>query len=933
MNIRLLLKVWKVYGKGTWRILSIFIVMMLLVYFIASPSAISYAHRVIMFKDSIEDLSYHIGITIEGSMPKSTLNKILLNISHMDEISSAVYVYIIPSTFLVGSVSNESTYVLMLGVPSNLTLYLNDFCREVTEYSQAYENVIYFSRYYLNFLYEGEVSINQSSEVYLKIDDNPHYTKVKIGGYYSFSSPGEGFSTIPIYGNYPAYYVSDPQALIPPSLYEVEGGDYAAIKFYIKVVDTIINPYDIDQTVKTTTQLMNKIINMMVENYKIEKSMIYASNNLYSILMESSVYQTFTNFITGFFAIPYFFGIWYLISINIELLIGEYREELGILMIRGLSKKYVTRAFISFIILISLIALSIGILTSPYVSSSIAFQMGYGWIPTDALYSVDTLIASLVLGIIVVSSALFYKRELLRKINILDASRKYTELGEEIEWRPTIGFWIVFGLGILKILEWLLGINIMQLFSNYQGGLIVILVILYSMLSSMLTIFGPIFFIYGVTMLLIHSKSIIMNVSKALSKIIIPSYSKIISNYISRTPRHMSKSSFLASLIIALLIYYLIFTSRVVAFSTDINNLSSPPSHIVSIELPIRMSGFTMRSYSLHSLVEDINISLREIGYEGKWVFIFKEFPGIEYSIKYSGYTFDDVELGIVSSLKDYLDINKVSEHVIISENTGTESEGIGITYEVVKEFKDRYGINIEVGKDLVVVNKISGLSSQVHISYIIVKEIYGLYPNSLIVDYKYASEHNLVGNFTIGSKLYLLFENDLDFKAFSETLNEKYKNLRIESYEVGKTGFLEFINILAIVQESLKPYDIFGSIAALVAIIILSLVHVRSMMRDLVLFRMRGLGKISIRFIYATILPIILIGVLIGVVTGFISGYGASQQYIMSFIGESIYYPIIYDIPSLIGIILIIVIFLLSPIPIIMYFNRYKTIEAMRHV
>ena len=132
--------------------------------------------------------------------------------------------------------------------------------------------------------------------------------------------------------------------------------------------------------------------------------------------------------------------------------------------------------------------------------------------------------------------------------------------------------------------------------------------------------------------------------------------------------------------------------------------------------------------------------------------------------------------------------------------------------------------------------------------------------------------------------------------------------------------------------EKGLYPFNLFAILGVILAILISSIEYVKDLTRDIAIFRAKGMGTISLRFMYSLVIPTAILSIILGVAIGFTAGYGASQQTIIGIVQESIQFPIILDLVGILYLSIIVIFSIVTPYLAILYINRKVAYEVIRY-
>jgi len=237
--------------------------------------------------------------------------------------------------------------------------------------------------------------------------------------------------------------------------------------------------------------------------------------------------------------------------------------------------------------------------------NSLARVVGISIDVSPLFYSLDVLVATLVLGGVFVLLA--YRRVYgqIVRMGPLEASRVYLRGEERVEWRPSTTVTILFILSCIKIVEWASGFTFTP--EIIGMGLLGIVLLIYAMISGFMEIIAPVVFPYFVINYVLHRTSLVARLTRSLSSIVSGPVGSVSYRYSMRLPGMIPRTAFLVALILFLMMYYMVFIGRSVAF---INDMSSSSVYEYEYTLYMRVMNSTSIGELGDRLTELLNSSL-----------------------------------------------------------------------------------------------------------------------------------------------------------------------------------------------------------------------------------------------------------------------------------------------------------------------------------
>jgi ABC-type antimicrobial peptide transport system permease subunit len=265
--------------------------------------------------------------------------------------------------------------------------------------------------------------------------------------------------------------------------------------------DALINPWDISASL-VTVRTVTAQVNQVAYNYGMS-----ASNNLEQVLMQyqfTSMAMRFSFFIV---ALPVFFVAWYVGTTVSDVSYNLRRREIGLLLTKGFSNGQLFRMFLteSFMIGIigGLIGAGLGFLLSPFFATAVGGELG-----AAPVLSQEVVILAIIFSLAITLLSTFRPSRRASKLPPVDALREYMYVEEVKPYRQRWP-WIAFSLGLYKIVMFLFGINLFQIFTGHPlpfGNIfLVILLSIWIFIDYyILTYIGPLLFFWGFTKIFIR---------------------------------------------------------------------------------------------------------------------------------------------------------------------------------------------------------------------------------------------------------------------------------------------------------------------------------------------------------------------------------------------------------------------------------------------
>ncbi len=912
------LYIFKVFSRNMLKMVGILFVFMLISLLIISPSAISYAERDRQFRARLEALKNHLILiyTLENIEGLSTYEVI-------DYVSSLLDDLTILNESLIG-ISYESIRIKLDSRPpfSVIAYYPQDKIGDLLDLRivegalDIGPGKIVFNADLLGMWYEdvtlvGEVDreLGVGSEIILIGLDGKEYT-FEISGLYAMPQIGDLFMGVP----------TTPRLNSIVSLGDFDDlvGDgmdsfilYLILKFDSEALKG--GQFLVMERFFNVSQTINKGLGekFNVQSYE-------TIDNVQRIFFMQTFSDIASITLTAFYSFPYVFGIWFLTVVNLELIIRSFRRDIGLLQLRGLSNKVVRRYFLVFMFIVASAGIALGIIVSPYVGNLIVGYLGYDPLPTTVFYSLESVITAFILGYILLFIAYLRRVGLLKDISPISIARKYFEPFERSTWNPSSLFLIFFILAIVKMVEWGFAINLNEYITGF-GPLSVILII-YGVVSSFMSILAPIIIVYGVINLVIYRTNLISKLTELFSFILARRFKGIVYRYSGRLPGLISKTTFLSGLLISLMLYYVIFSGRTLYFLDGVSNVNN------RLGEPVYLMSMNIDPSRVEELRRFIGEVLEKEGLEDYYIGI--SIPG---SVQVLGNIFGLSYL-YVDDINEFLRYAGIEDWMIVRYRDDLD---ILLDRFIVNNIEDEIGGDV---KDLKIQFEIR-LSSFLDGRNLLEFEDY--VDGYLGVDFP-----SLIGRAIIDRDILDIGELNSTFEGriyiFSSQSKEVSVILRSYMVDLKRYGVITVSSLsqysddfplsdmMSFLQKNLYSFNVYAIIAVSIAIALLSVEYVMDMIPDLIVMRSRGLASASKRLAYSLIVPITLFSVLIGLIVGIIAGYGASQQTISTLSDLSPNLPLFIDVLAPLYLGIVVFISLLIPYLILSLLHRRYVREVV---
>ena len=265
--------------------------------------------------------------------------------------------------------------------------------------------------------------------------------------------------------------------------------------------DALVNPWDIQGSVEAVEAITAQA-NQAVAMYGMS-----ANNNLEQILMSyqfTSMAMRFSFFIV---ALPVFFVAWYVGTTVSDVSYNLRRREIGLLLTKGFSTGQLFRMFLteSFMIGIigGLIGVGLGFLLSPFFATAVGGELG-----AAPVLSQEVIVIAIIFSLAITLLSTFRPSKRASRLPPVDALREYMYV-EDVKPYKQRWPWVAFSLGTYKIVMFLFGINLFQIFMGRPAPfgnifLVILLGIWIFIDYYILTYIGPLLFFWGFTKIFIR---------------------------------------------------------------------------------------------------------------------------------------------------------------------------------------------------------------------------------------------------------------------------------------------------------------------------------------------------------------------------------------------------------------------------------------------
>ena len=309
--------------------------------------------------------------------------------------------------------------------------------------------------------------------------------------------------------------------------------------------ELLVNPWDIPNSLNAVRKVTLQM------NDRTAKYAMYARNNLENIL---NMYQ-FTSISMRFsfliVALPVFFVAWYVGTTVSDVSYNLRRREIGLLLTKGFSNAQLFRLFLTESTMIGIIGgllgVGIGFLLGPIFTAA-----SNGALETPPVLSTEVIIITVIFGLAITMLSTFRPSRRAAKLPAVEALREYTHTEEVKPYKQRLP-WLAFSLGLYKIVMFLFGINLAQVFAGgplpFTNVFLIILLGIWIIIDSILTYIGPLLFFWGFSKIFIRGslkfQELVTRAAKFLGDI-----GTLATRNVQRNPARAASIAFLIALIV-----------------------------------------------------------------------------------------------------------------------------------------------------------------------------------------------------------------------------------------------------------------------------------------------------------------------------------------------------------------------------------------------
>jgi ABC-type antimicrobial peptide transport system permease subunit len=309
--------------------------------------------------------------------------------------------------------------------------------------------------------------------------------------------------------------------------------------------DALVNPWDIQGSLRAVEAITAQV-NQEVATYGMN-----AYNNLEQILISYQYTSMGLRFSFFVVALPVFFIAWYVGTTVSDVSYNLRRREIGLLLTKGFSTGQLFRMFLTESFMIGIIGgltgVGLGFLLSPFFATAVVAELG-----ATPVLSQEVIIIAIIFSLAITLLSTFRPSRRAANLPPIDALREYMYVEGVKPYRQRWP-WIAFFLGLYKIIMFLLGINLAQMFYGgpqpFTNIFLLILFGVWMMIDSVLTYIGPLLFFWGFTKIFIRGslkfQELVTRAARFLGDL-----GTLATKNVQRNPARVASVAFLIALII-----------------------------------------------------------------------------------------------------------------------------------------------------------------------------------------------------------------------------------------------------------------------------------------------------------------------------------------------------------------------------------------------
>ncbi|MGB9853665.1 MAG: FtsX-like permease family protein [Candidatus Bathyarchaeales archaeon] len=614
--------------------------------------------------------------------------------------------------------------------------------------------------------------------------------------------------------------------------------------------NSLVNPWDIPNSLNAVRKVTLQV------NDRTAKYGMYASNNLENILKMyqfTSISMRFSFFIV---ALPVFFVAWYVGTTVSDVSYNLRRREIGLLLTKGFSNAQLFRLFLTESIMIGimggLLGVGIGFLLGPIFTAGSNGALG-----TPPVLSTGVIIITVIFGLAITLLSTFRPSRKAAKLPAVEALREYTYTEEFKPHKQRLP-WLAFSLGLYKIVMFLFGINLVQVFAGapppFTNIFLIILLGIWIIIDTVLTYIGPLLFFWGFSKIFI-SGSVKFQELVARAARFLGDLGTLAMRNVQRNPVRVASIAFL----IALIVGYSFQTIGAVASEQDyiIRQVKAD----VGADIRVALASTTNISQTLNIIGNLSGVDSLTLEYS-----LGGTLPGDAYQRQIRMIN-PDTWLSTAYYEEEWFSGNGVAEAF---QQMKTNNQTIILERTVALSLDKKLGDNITmtIGSSIFELKIVGFFGPEVTQQYIGGGRIFWSYaPTGLL--------HSLILDYQPSATVLVKLEPSADGKAVASEI-QKMDNV---SYVRSVAEELETYQSNLLLSGSLNIQRIgvlFSIMAAAVAVGLATLVSLQERKREASIMSARGLSfKQLVTMLLTENLAVIAFSVVLGVIVGLIVVHG----------------------------------------------------------
>jgi len=389
------------------------------------------------------------------------------------------------------------------------------------------------SSVYVNLTVAGEIELTDKG-----------YSLLTGNTYYSLDSKSP-------YGNFRSdYLVISWENTVKPLWNSTLDSSTVSLTYYINVDrQALISPWNIETSITNINQIADRVQNEILGNYL---NRVYVNNALSGAL--SGYQNNLSQFLISFVvvSIPIFFVAWYIGSTVSDVSFNIRRREIGLLSTKGLSSGQIQRMFLTEAVVIGLIGGLLGVIGGLILNQYYSGAVNLNSLFTSQLFSPEIAVVTVVFGVVLALFSVFFSSRRASRIPAVEALRN--DLPQDKSRRKVFPI-VALILGGYKIVMYALGLNINTLISqaSFSGGNIFlgIVALPLSIFDTLMTIFGPFLFFWGLTKLVIRDSTKFQTVVSKIASVM-GDLGALAAKNVRRNPGRLAAIAFVIALIMGL---------------------------------------------------------------------------------------------------------------------------------------------------------------------------------------------------------------------------------------------------------------------------------------------------------------------------------------------------------------------------------------------